>query len=133
VSGEAWRRALQCAVVAALEAELGREWLRLAGPLLRPESGSEFGSVPLEERLRALAASGEVPWLGMGGGRVVLRKVPEPLDRCLTLRDLAVALGGEYVEEEGAGVVDVARLVELSRLRAQGLRLAEEVWGWVGV
>ena len=129
MSGEAWRRALQCAVVAALEAELGREWLRLAGPLLRSESGS----VPLEERLRALAASGEVPWLGMRGGRVVLRKVPEPLDRCLTLRDLAVALGGEYVEEEGAVVVDVARLVELSRLRAQGLRLAEEVWGWVGV
>ena len=127
--GEAWRRALQCAALSALEAELGREWLRLAGPLLRPESGS----VPLEERLRVLAASGEVPWLGMRGGRVVLRKVPEPLDRCLTLRDLAVVLGGEYVEEEGAVVVDVARLVELSRLRAQGLRLAEEVWGWVGV
>jgi hypothetical protein len=116
-------------VVAALEAELGREWLRLAGPLLRPESGS----VPLEERLRVLAASGEVPWLGMRGGRVVLRKVPEPLDRCLTLRDLAVVLGGEYVEEEGAVAVDVVRLVELKRSLSQPLRLAEEAWGWVGV
>jgi hypothetical protein len=127
VAGEAWRRALRCAVVAALEAELGREWLRLAGPLLRPESGP----VPLEERLRTLAGSGEVPWLGMRGGRVVLRKVPEPLDRCLTLRDLAVLLGGEYVEEEGAVAVDIARLTELSRLRSQPPRLAEAVCAWL--